>query len=466
MREVISVHVGQAGVQIGNACWELYCLEHGIEPDGQLKEKDKTARGTNGNPHSIFSECQGGNFVSRSLMIDHDPDPIDDILLSEFRDLHSRSHLVKGRGSAADVFHVGTNMAKDGFLTNSAVPSKSSDYYLIDGLRKLAEACSSLHGIVFNSAIGGGTGSGVPYWLGYTTETEYSKIEKTWHTIVPSPQLSGSVVEPYNSILAIHEAAEYFDSVVMMDNFALHRIMRQSLNNESPRFSNINRITAQVIAAQTGALRFGHLSGIDLRDFHTNMVPYPRIKFLTASMAPFLPRDIGTLQDQSAASITQALFENSSFTIEANHRAATLLSSSILYKGDYSPLDLVSAVDMIRSDKRRLMPEWLLTGFKIGLDARPRVDHPRFDLADSWRSAISFSNSTACAEVFDRILNLSEGMYYKRAFCHHFMNQGWKMGETFRSRYEVAGLVNDYKEVCRVATNEENNAENDDQDQD
>ena len=25
----ISVHIGQAGTQIGNACWELYCLEHG-----------------------------------------------------------------------------------------------------------------------------------------------------------------------------------------------------------------------------------------------------------------------------------------------------------------------------------------------------------------------------------------------------------------------------------------------------
>ena len=32
MREVISLHVGQAGVQMGNACWELYCIEHGIHP--------------------------------------------------------------------------------------------------------------------------------------------------------------------------------------------------------------------------------------------------------------------------------------------------------------------------------------------------------------------------------------------------------------------------------------------------
>jgi len=34
MREVISVHIGQGGIQVGNACWELYCLEHGIQPDG------------------------------------------------------------------------------------------------------------------------------------------------------------------------------------------------------------------------------------------------------------------------------------------------------------------------------------------------------------------------------------------------------------------------------------------------
>ena len=25
---------------MGNACWELYCLEHGIHPDGQLPSDD------------------------------------------------------------------------------------------------------------------------------------------------------------------------------------------------------------------------------------------------------------------------------------------------------------------------------------------------------------------------------------------------------------------------------------------
>uniref|UniRef100_A0A0R3RLP4 Tubulin domain-containing protein n=1 Tax=Elaeophora elaphi TaxID=1147741 RepID=A0A0R3RLP4_9BILA len=31
--DVISVHVGRGGVQIGNVAWELFCLEHGIQPD-------------------------------------------------------------------------------------------------------------------------------------------------------------------------------------------------------------------------------------------------------------------------------------------------------------------------------------------------------------------------------------------------------------------------------------------------
>lgn len=36
--EVVTIFVGQAGTQIANACWELFCLEHGIKPNGYLCE--------------------------------------------------------------------------------------------------------------------------------------------------------------------------------------------------------------------------------------------------------------------------------------------------------------------------------------------------------------------------------------------------------------------------------------------
>ena len=32
MREVLTIMMGQGGCQMGNACWELFCLEHGIQP--------------------------------------------------------------------------------------------------------------------------------------------------------------------------------------------------------------------------------------------------------------------------------------------------------------------------------------------------------------------------------------------------------------------------------------------------
>jgi hypothetical protein len=36
MREVICVNIGQAGIQIGNSCWTLFCLEHNIQPNWKM----------------------------------------------------------------------------------------------------------------------------------------------------------------------------------------------------------------------------------------------------------------------------------------------------------------------------------------------------------------------------------------------------------------------------------------------
>ena len=71
-RECISIHVGQAGVQIGNACWELYCLEHGIQPDGQMPT-DKTIGGGDDSFNTFFSETGAGKHVPRTVFVDLEP---------------------------------------------------------------------------------------------------------------------------------------------------------------------------------------------------------------------------------------------------------------------------------------------------------------------------------------------------------------------------------------------------------
>merc|ERR1711963_349842 len=86
MRECISVHVGQAGCQIGNACWELYCLEHGIQPDGQMPS-DKAVGANDDSFNTFFSETGSGKHVPRAVFVDLEPTEIVDLVLDRIRKL-------------------------------------------------------------------------------------------------------------------------------------------------------------------------------------------------------------------------------------------------------------------------------------------------------------------------------------------------------------------------------------------
>jgi len=80
-RECISIHVGQAGVQIGNSCWELYCLEHGIQPDGLSVEGAQTAAMSYDSSSTFFSETGSGQRVPRAIFVDLEPTVIGSNLL-------------------------------------------------------------------------------------------------------------------------------------------------------------------------------------------------------------------------------------------------------------------------------------------------------------------------------------------------------------------------------------------------
>ena len=73
------LHVGQAGVQIGNACWEMYCLEHGIQPDGQLPS-DTTLGGGDDSFNTFFSETSSGKHVPRSVFVDLEPSVVGELV--------------------------------------------------------------------------------------------------------------------------------------------------------------------------------------------------------------------------------------------------------------------------------------------------------------------------------------------------------------------------------------------------
>jgi len=64
---------------MGNACWELYCLEHGIQPDGMLPPQTCTS---DEGFQTFFSETGGGKYVPRAVFLDLEPTVIGKHVLS------------------------------------------------------------------------------------------------------------------------------------------------------------------------------------------------------------------------------------------------------------------------------------------------------------------------------------------------------------------------------------------------
>jgi Tubulin/FtsZ family, GTPase domain len=78
MRECLSIHLGQAGIQTGNSCWELYCLEHGINADGTMGDH-KTKSGIDDSYSTFFSETASGKHVPRAVFVDLEPTVCDEV---------------------------------------------------------------------------------------------------------------------------------------------------------------------------------------------------------------------------------------------------------------------------------------------------------------------------------------------------------------------------------------------------
>ena len=64
--------MGQAGVQMGNTSWELYCLEHDIQPDGQMPNRDPVG-GHDDSFNTFFSETRAGKYIPRAVFVDLEP---------------------------------------------------------------------------------------------------------------------------------------------------------------------------------------------------------------------------------------------------------------------------------------------------------------------------------------------------------------------------------------------------------
>ena len=470
-------------MQIGNACWELYCLEHGIQPDGQMPS-DKTIGGGDDSFNTFFSETGAGKHVPRAVFVDLEPTVVGTFMfcILLFRPLFcvrfsdpavftiSRQHslLIKSlrciilvylfhadevrTGTYRQLFHpeqliTGKEDAANNYARGHYTVGKELIDIVLDRLRKLADQCTGLQGFLIFHSFGGGTGSGFASLLMERLSVDYGKKSKLEFAVYPAPQISTAVVEPYNSILTTHTTLEHSDCAFMVDNEAIYDICRRNLDIERPTYTNLNRLMGQIVSSITASLRFDGALNVDLTEFQTNLVPYPRIHFPLATYAPIISAEKAYHEALTVADITNACFEPANQMVKCDPRHGKYMACCMLYRGDVVPKDVNAAIATIKTKRTIQFVDWCPTGFKVGINYQPPTVVPGGDLAKVQRAVCMLSNTTAIAEAWARLDHKFDLMYAKRAFVHWYVGEGMEEGEFSEAREDLAALEKDYEEV-------------------
>ena len=258
MREVISLFVGQAGVQLGDACWDVFRADRGIDRTGWmhtsfLSEMDSDEDYLN-NIRSIFKLEKEGKCIPRCLFIDSDPTPINVLREGPNRHLYHPDTFLSGKEDTGGLYSRGRYSDSSRELLAKTM----------DAIRKQVDDCPNLGGFTIYNSIGGGTGSGFASLLMEGLAKDYPKRFKNGVNIFPSTQLSTCIVEPYNSVFSIDSILEHLDASLVFDNNAVYDICRYTLGIPSPRFSDINSVLSVLVGnLQTGYNCVPQLFGAD-----------------------------------------------------------------------------------------------------------------------------------------------------------------------------------------------------------
>ncbi|EGS23041.1 uncharacterized protein CTHT_0015250 [Thermochaetoides thermophila DSM 1495] len=436
MREIISLNVGQAGCQIANSCWELYCLEHGIQPDGYLTEERKNAEPDTGFS-TFFSETGQGKYVPRTIYCDLEPNVVDEVRTGPYRGLFHPEHMITGKEDASN------NYARGHYTVGKELIDQ-----VLDKVRRVADNCSGLQGFLVFHSFGGGTGSGFGALLMERLSVDYGKKSKLEFCVYPAPQTATSVVEPYNSILTTHTTLEHADCSFMVDNEAIYDICRRNLGLERPNYENLNRLIAQVVSSITASLRFDGSLNVDLNEFQTNLVPYPRIHFPLVAYAPIISAAKAAHEANTVQEMTMSCFEPNNQMVKCDPRNGKYMATCLLYRGDVVPNDAHAAVAHLKTKRTIQFVDWCPTGFKLGICYQPPHQVPNGDLAKVNRAVCMLSNTTAIAEAWSALSHKFDLMYSKRAFVHWYVGEGMEEGEFAEAREDLAALERDYEEVA------------------
>ncbi len=274
---VIAVHVGQGGNQIGFSYW---------------RKISKLVRGTPEERH-IFRESKSGNMVARAVIVDTE----EGVIVNQLKADGNLSRLFPNRVLVRDADNV------EGSANNWAVgyhqhgvehPRVAGCHPVIRAVKAEAAKCERLAAILVFTSLAGGTGSGLG---SYILEELREAFPKGGSVRLVTVNVIGADVTtaPYNVALSLDTAVANADLCILWENGVLAAQLGKVDASAKPDadkdrgFDRYNEIIASSVAQVVLATVRPGLANLDWSDLDT-LVPWRGQRVVTAgTLAVGLP---------------------------------------------------------------------------------------------------------------------------------------------------------------------------------
>ena len=444
MREIVSLHLGQAGCGIGAAFWDLLCRELSSSTGEEAINKEV-----------FFRQGNDGTFLPRALFADPDPE--------------SLRKVASVRKWENQTFHSGREDAASNYVRGRFVVNMNVAPSLGEALRLTLEQCDSPQGLLLTYSLAGGGGSSLAAMvseganaLGGDIKDLLHKKTKVSVSLFPSPRFSSCIVEPYNTVWALSELEEDTDLAIHVDNESLHSLAL-GRGTTDPFFPDLNNLVAQTVASVTQGFRFygshdkqftscqrkfeehrnqhsqkqhkHHASHTNLDSLATALVPFASLRHVSAyqgwgeeglqGWSPML--EVNTLEGHSNSLSTCVFYSGSLTSTDVQARVESLDKTLQLFSR--TQISVHNIVEVAKEEP--------------GCCWRPTKE--ALHQAD-WR-ACKLSNESSFASNLGRVGVKFDEMFAKRAFVHWFVGIGIEDDTFSYVRNDVRAIEQSYLEA-------------------
>jgi len=230
------------------------------------------------------------------------------------------------------------------------------------------------------------------------------------------------------------------------------------LKIEKIEYSHLNKLCAKSISCMTSALRFEGDLNVDMNEFQTNLVPFPRLHFMTSSYAPLNEMTKKT-KNEDIWDMVQEAFKPKNFNIKYQDFDITedkYMAISMNFRGKVTSKEANENIQKLKTLGKVQFVEWMPTGFKVGLNDIPCIETKSDVLQKSIRTCAMIGNNVAINRVFtERLSKKYDMMYSQRAYVHWYVGEGMEEGEFSEAREDLGFLEKDYLDVVTEQASDE-----------